>query len=279
MFGVSRQVYYHSIKSTLKRKESARQVIELVQQIRVLMPRIGTRKLYYLLEDKLHKLGVGRDLLFRILKANHLLIKQKRSYHITTDSHHRFRKHRNLIEHLDIHRPEQVFVSDITYIGTRQHPMYLALVTDAYSKKIMGFNVSHTLNATGAVSALKMALQNRIYKAEPAIHHSDRGLQYCCDEYQNVLIKNKVKCSMTESYDPYQNAVAERVNGILKQEFLRGIIIKDLILMKKLIQQSIAIYNNDRPHCSCEMKTPKFMHLQRKIKIKTYKTKEHQIEI
>lgn len=279
MFGVSRQVYYRSIKSTLKRKKSARAVIELVQQIRVVMPCIGTRKLYYLLEDKLHKLGVGRDLLFRILKANHLLIKQKRSYHITTDSHHRFRKHKNLIEHLYIHRPEQVFVSDITYIGTRQYPMYLALVTDAYSKKIMGFNVSHTLNATGAISALKMALQNRIYKAEPTIHHSDRGLQYCCNEYQNVLIKNKVKCSMTESYDPYQNAVAERINGILKQEFLSGIIIKDLNLMKKLIQQSISIYNNERPHSSCEMKTPKFMHLQRKIKIKTYKTKEHQIEI
>lgn len=279
MFGVSRQVYYRSIKSTLKRKESARQVIELVQQIRVVMPRIGTRKLYYLLKDKLDKLSVGRDLLFRILKANHLLIKQKRSYHITTDSHHRFRKHKNLIEHLYIHRPEQVLVSDITYIGTRQHPMYLCLVTDAYSKKIMGYNVSDTLNATGAISALKMALQNRIYKTEPMIHHSDRGLQYCCNEYQNVLIKNKVKCSMTESYDPYQNAVAERINGILKQEFLSGIIIKDLNLMKKLIQQSISIYNNERPHSSCEMKTPKFMHLQKKIKIKTYKTKEHQIEI
>jgi putative transposase len=279
LFGVSRQVYYRSIKSTLKRKESARQVVDLVQQIRVVMPRIGTRKLYYLLEDKLHKLGVGRDLLFRILKANHLLIKQKRSYHITTDSHHRFRKHKNLIEQLSIHRPEQVFVSDITYIGTKQHPMYLALVTDAYSKKIMGYNMSNSLNATGAISALRMALQNRIYRAEPTIHHSDRGLQYCCNEYQSILIKNKVKCSMTESYDPYQNAVAERINGILKQEFLRGIIIKDLNLMKKLIQQSISIYNNQRPHSSCEMQTPKFMHLQRKIKIKTYKTKEHQIEI
>lgn len=105
-----------------------------MQPIRVIMPRIGTRKLYYLLENKLQPLGVGRDLLFRILKANHLLIKQKRSYHITTDSHHRFRKHKNLIEHLFINRPEQVFVSDITYIGTRQYPMYLSLVTDAYSK-------------------------------------------------------------------------------------------------------------------------------------------------
>lgn len=243
------------------------------------MPRIGTRKLYYLLEDKLQKLGVGRDLLFRILKANHLLIKQKRSYHITTDSHHRFKKHKNLIEHLSIDRPEQVFVSDITYIGTRRHPMYLSLVTDAYSKKIMGYNVSNTLNAQGAVSALKMAMRNRIYKSEMLIHHSDRGLQYCCNEYQKILCNNKIKCSMTESYDPYQNAVAERINGILKQEFLNGIIIQDLTLMKKIIQQSISIYNKERPHSSCQMKTPEFMHLQRNIKIKTYKTKEHQIKI
>jgi putative transposase len=121
LLGVSRQVYYRSKKSTIKRKELACQVIELVQEIRAKMPRIGTRKLYYLLENKLQNLGIGRDLLFRILRANHMLIKQRRSYHITTDSHHRFKKHKNLIENILIHRPEQILVSDITYIGTRKN--------------------------------------------------------------------------------------------------------------------------------------------------------------
>jgi putative transposase len=129
------------------------------------------------------------------------------------------------------------------------------------------------LNAEGAIQALKMALSKRVYKSEPLIHHSDRGLQYCCNDYQNVLKRNKIKCSMTESYDPYQNAVAERINGIIKQEFLEGIIIADIDLMKRLINQTISIYNNDRPHSSCEMKTPQMMHKQREIKVKTYKTK------
>lgn len=237
------------------------------------MPRIGTRKLYHLLKEKLNELGVGRDRLFAIMKANHLQIIPKRRYHITTDSHHRFRKHKNLIDELAIKRPEQVWVSDITYIGNRQNPMYLSLVTDAYSKKIMGFNVSNSLSASGAITAMRQAIKNRKYQGRKLIHHSDRGLQYCCDEYQQLLNKNSIICSMTESYDPYQNAVAERINGILKHEFILGIAISDLTLMKKLIEQSIDIYNNERPHWSCWMNTPALMHNQQNIKIKTYKTK------
>lgn len=237
------------------------------------MPRIGTRKVYHLLYDQLRKLGVGRDRLFAIMKANHLHIEPKRQYHVTTDSHHRFRKHKNLIEHLSIEEPEQVWVSDITYIGTRENPMYLSLVTDAYSKKIMGYNVSKSLSADGATSALKMAIKNRNYPKKNLIHHSDRGLQYCCDKYQEVLQKNKINCSMTESYDPYQNAIAERVNGILKHEFILGITTSDLMLMTKLIGQSIYIYNNDRPHWSCWMNVPEFMHQQNKVLIKSYKNK------
>jgi transposase InsO family protein len=127
------------------------------------MPRIGTRKLYYLLQDELKIFGVGRDKLFNILKANHMLIKPKRSYHITTNSHHRFHKHKNLIEHLDIIRPEHVWVADITYVGNRNNPMYLALITDAYSKKIKGYNVSNTLETKGGLAAIKMAVKNREY--------------------------------------------------------------------------------------------------------------------
>lgn len=140
------------------------------------MPRIGTRKIYHINKAAFSQLGVGRDKLFSILKANHLLIKPKRSYHITTDSHHRFRKHKNLVKDLPLNRPEQVWVSDITYIGTRQSPMYLSLVTDAYSKKIMGFNVSDSLGTQGSLKALKMAIKNRQYSTKQLIHHSDRGL-------------------------------------------------------------------------------------------------------
>ena len=237
------------------------------------MPRLGTRKLYYLLQEELQILGVGRDRLFRVLKANHMLIKPKRSYHITTNSHHRFRKHKNLIENLEIIRPEQVWVADITYVGNRDNPMYLALITDAYSKKIKGYDVSNSLETKGSLNALKIAIKNSMYSKSRLIHHSDRGFQYCSNEYQKLINKEKIQCSMTESYDPYQNAVAERINGILKQEFLFNTKNIDIKTMQKLVKQSVAIYNKYRPHLSCNMLTPNQMHKQNNIKIKTYKSK------
>lgn len=273
MFGADRQVYYRAVKKEERQKLIAQQIIMMVRNVRLKMPRIGARKLYYLLHTQLRELKVGRDRLFEILRANHLLIEPKRQYQITTNSHHRFRKHKNLIENLRIKRPEQVWVSDITYVGTRDHPMYLALVTDAYSKKIMGHNLSDSLNVKGSVNALNMALKNRKYKSVEMIHHSDRGLQYCSNDYQELLNKENIKCSMTEKYDPYQNAVAERVNGILKQEFIKGIHVKEIKLMSQLINESINIYNDERPHLSCSFKTPKEMHNQKKIEIKTYKNK------
>lgn len=274
MFGANRQVYYRAKKSEQTSREKATLVIKKVTKVRQKMSELGTRKIYSILYKELRALGVGRDRLFAIMRANHMQITPKRQYHVTTDSHHRFRKHKNLIEHLDIVRPEQVWVSDITYIGTRTNPMYLSLITDAYSKKIMGFDVSSSLHASGSINALIKALKKRQYKNEQLIHHSDRGLQYCCDEYQKILSNNNVQTSMTEKYDPYQNAVAERVNGILKQEFIKGINIKDVQLMKKLIAESVQVYNNERPHYSCYMKTPATMHQQRKIKIRTYKKKD-----
>lgn len=237
------------------------------------MPRIGTRKLYYLLQNQLQEFGIGRDKLFRILKANHLLIKPKRSYHITTNSHHRFRKHKNSVDGLAINNPEQVWVADITYVGNRKNPMYLALVTDAYSKKIKGYNVSNSLETKGSLNALKMAIKNREYPNQKLIHHSDRGLQYCSNQYQKLINNKKIICSMTESYDPYQNAVAERINGILKQEFLLNTKNIDLKTMKTLVKKSINIYNKDRPHWSNYMLTPDKMHQQNKVKMRTYKNK------
>jgi len=271
LFGVDRQVYYRKKKSKQKRQGIASQVVELVREIRQQMPRVGTRKLYYLLAPKLKLLSVGRDRLFRILKANHLLIIPKRSYRITTNSHHRFRKHKNLIEHLAITRPEQVWVSDITYLGNRENPCYLSLVTDAYSKLIVGYNVSENLNTESCIKALERAVRGRRYKAETLIHHSDKGIQYCSNEYQKMLSENHLQCSMTESYDPYQNAVAERVNGILKQEFMIDEYRVGLAEIKQIVKESICIYNDKRPHYSSHMLTPKQMHNQRELKIRTYK--------
>ena len=271
MFGVNRQVYYRRLQTVKRRKSRAVKVIELVESIRIQMPKIGTRKLYFMLEEDLKQLQVGRDMLFRILKANHMLIHPSRRYHVTTNSHHRFKKHKNLIENVVPEKPEQIWVSDITYVGNRQNPMYLALVTDAYSKQIMGHDLSNSLDVSGTLRALKMAVKKRKYKNNIITHHSDRGLQYCSNEYQDLLKRSKINCSMTESYDPYANAVAERVNGILKGEFIGYKKQWSLQTMGELIKNSIEIYNEQRPHFSCYYRTPKQMHQQNEVKIKTYK--------
>ena len=216
---------------------------------------------------------IGRDRFFDILRANHLLVTPKRKYHVTTNSHHRFRKHENLIADLEINRPEQVWVSDITYIGKRENPCYLSLVTDAYSKKIMGYYVADNLNTKSSLKALKSALKQRENKDLPLIHHSDRGIQYCADEYQKELIKNKVLCSMTQNSDPYENAVAERINGILKQEFFIDRHNQKIEVIRQMVKEVIDVYNELRPHCSNYLLTPNQMHLQNQIKMKTYKTK------
>lgn len=271
MVGITRQRYYRSFWILSDKQSRADKVISLVQELRSHMPRIGTRKLYHILQVPLSELHVGRDKLFRILKANHMLITPKRSYRKTTESHHRFHKHKNLLQNIDIVRPEQVWASDITYIGGRNSHTYLALVTDTYSKKIVGYNLSDSLETSGSLSALQMALKSRMYKKEPLIHHSDRGLQYCSDAYQSLLHKHKITPSMTESYDPYANAIAERVNGIIKGEFLLENYNLNLSSMKMLVRESVDTYNKLRPHWSCHMKTPEQMHLQSSEKIKTYK--------
>lgn len=273
LFGYDRQVYYRSKNRVAAHQDRAERVVELVLGIRKRMRKLGGKKLYHKLKTELKKLKVGRDIFFDILRANHLLIKPKRQYHVTTNSLHRFRKHKNLVEELEVSRPEELWVSDITYIGDRKQPQYLALVTDAYSKKIVGYDVSNSLSVEGSVRALSMAIKGRRYKDKDLIHHSDRGIQYCSHAYQEILKKGKIRCSMTEKYDPYQNAVAERINGILKQEFIFGVTISDLELVKILIKESIHIYNNERPHLSCGMHTPEYMHGQSEIIIKTYKRK------
>lgn len=273
LFGMDRQVYYRSVRRRVIKQDKAEQVVKLVHEIRKSMPRIGAKKLYHILLDNLHLMDVGRDKFLAILRANHLLIQPKRRYQVTTNSHHRFRKHQNLVLSIDINRPEQVWVSDITYIGKRDNPCYLSLVTDAYSKKIMGYYVADNLNTESSVMALKMAIKQRTHRDLPLIHHSDRGLQYCADQYQSVLNRNNILCSMTQNSDPYENAVAERINGILKQEFMIDKYDQNVENMKVIVKEAVEIYNQNRPHFSNYLLTPNQMHKQNKLKMRTYKTK------
>lgn len=224
------------------------------------MPRLGTRKLYFLLKQKFIEQGIklGRDGFFDYLRSERLLVKPKRSYVKTTYSKHWMKKHPNLLKELVVKKPEDVFVSDITYVQTENGVHYLSLVTDACSRKIMGYELSDEMKATDVVKALDMAIANRLYERE-TIHHSDRGLQYCSGIYQQTLSEHRIKPSMTDGYDCYQNALAERVNGILKQEFLLYQC-KNISELTELVDESIYIYNNMRPHLSLSMQTPNEVH-------------------
>jgi len=246
----------------------------MIMHVRGKMPRIGTRKLYYLLKDQIKQNGIklGRDVLFKFLRAEGLLIKPKRSYVKTTNSKHWMKKYLNLCKDLQINRPEQLWVSDITYIKTAQGHNYLSLVTDAYSKKVMGYNLQENLSNIGPLKALAMAIKNRKYNL-PLIHHSDRGLQYCSADYVRLLQQNNIQISMTENGDPYENAIAERINGILKYEFLLIEGFHDHIQAVEAIKNSIYIYNHDRPHMSCEMLVPEMAHKQSNTKVKKWNKK------
>jgi putative transposase len=278
LFGLSRQSYYKNKMSRVKRNSDLIIVRDMVMCIRCRMPRIGTRKLYYLIKDELDILHIkiGRDVLFNFLRAEHLLIKPKRSYVKTTNSKHWMKKYPNLVKNIEVTKPEQLWVSDITYIQTEHGHSYLSLITDAYSKKIMGYELLDNLSAEGPLNALESALKNREYKHD-LIHHSDRGLQYCSAGYINKLIQNNVKISMTENGDPYENAIAERINGILKYEFLIIDGFKNHIEALEVIKESIGIYNDERPHLSCEMLTPNKTHLQQEIQIKKWKKKTSKV--
>lgn len=260
LFGVSRQSLYQTESRVLSRSGEISQIKPLVQEIRMRMPRIGTRKLYHLLKVEFEERGIklGRDALNDYLRAEHLLIKPKKNYTKTTNSKHWLRKHPNLLSEIEVNRPEEVFVSDITYLKNAERIYYLSLVTDAYSRKIMGYHVGDDLSAENAVQALKMAVKERLNNKD-LIHHSDRGLQYASAVYQLELQRNQIKPSMTDGYDCYQNALAERINGILKQEFLLYAC-QTKEELELLVKESIETYNQERPHLSLQMNTPAEVH-------------------
>jgi transposase InsO family protein len=237
--------------------------------------RLGGKKVYKNIKQTIHSKGIkcGRDKFLKILREEDLLIKHKRKYVQTTQSYHRFKKHPNLIKDLKITRSEQVWVSDITYIRTQAGFMYLSLITDAYSKQIMGYELSDNMKVINSVKALEMAIGNRKYPDRDLIHHSDRGLQYCHPDYIQLLELNHIKVSMTTKHDPYENAIAERINGILKNEYLTGEYLIDQIDAKKETAYAIWMYNNKRPHYSCKFQTPTEAHHKEGFKLKKWPSK------
>ena len=237
--------------------QQTQQVIDLVMHYRYLMPSIGTRKLYWLIKPKLIELGLkfGRDQLFKILKENNLLIRPKRRYTKTTDSKHWMKKHPNLLKDYKPVQANEVLVSDITYVESAEGVHYLSLVTDAYTRQIKGYKLSKDMKAESVVQAFEMAMKHSTDRSTVMIHHSDRGSQYCSELYQSALSKHGVTPSMTDGHDCYQNALAERVNGILKNEYLFHKP-KDIEEAKKIVADSVRIYNRHRPHLSLKYKTP-----------------------
>jgi len=256
-FKLKRDAYYKYLKRYKQREIHVKQVIKQVQIQRIEQPRVGTRKLHQALHSYFENtdIKVGRDSLFDILRDHNLLVKKKKSYHKTTNSYHHFHKYKNLIKELKITRPNQVWVSDITYIRTVKGFCYLALITDLYSRKIVGYDISDSLELTGCLRALKSALR-RTRPAANLIHHSDRGVQYCSHQYVNELKKKGINISMTEENHCYENAVAERVNGILKDEFYLDQCFFSTKLAKRATKNAIKIYNTKRLHLSLGYKTP-----------------------
>lgn len=258
LFDKSRQAFYQRQQVIYAQALEEHLIVSQVERIRKRQPRIGGRKLLV----KLGEVGIeiGRDALFDVLRDNGLLVRRRRNGVRTTNSSHWLRKYPNLIRHFEPSRPNQLWVSDITYLETTEGFLYLFLITDACSKKIVGWAISDNLDADNGVRALQMALRTMKADCSGLIHHSDRGVQYCSDKYVKLLNRHNVLISMTENGDPLENAIAERVNGILKDEWLYDMGRLDKVAMCKVVQQIIQIYNDERPHLSLDMRTPKMAH-------------------
>ena len=281
LLGYSRQAFYKFVKHAEKEALQHDLILQEVLRIRKTLKRLGTRKLLFKMEGFMreHHIEIGRDAMFDLLATHKLLIrKRKRRVPVTTFSDHWMRKYPNLIIDFIPTAPNQLWVSDITYITLKNDFAYLSLITDAYSRKIVGFYLSETLSADDCIKALKMALKNNPQLGR-LIHHSDRGSQYCCTDYVSILDKHFVKISMTQSGNPLENAIAERVNGILKDELLEKTYI-NYQEAKQAIAAAISIYNYQRPHSSIDMLTPIEAHLREgelKRRWKNYYSKKKEV--
>jgi putative transposase len=249
--------------------------LDLVTALRREIPGLGTKKLYLLLREPLQKSGIsmGRDQLHELLRAHHLLIRHGRSVPKTTHSNHLLRKYPNLIKDLPLIETEQVWVCDMTYIYVGYDFNYLSLITDAYSKKIVGYYLHQFLSTEGCLRALEMALATRSKQQSKLIHHSDRGVQYCSFEYVKRLKSAGITISMTDSGEAYENQIAERMNGILKYEFKLNQVFKNHMEALLAVERSIKHYNTLRPHMSCSYLTPAQAHLAAEPLVKQWKSK------
>jgi len=253
----SRAAYYKQMSVKARESIQASILRELVLEQRQEMPRLGGRKLYHQIRSSIqdHQLKIGRDRLFEWLRENDLLVRPKRRYAKTTNSSHRFRVHENLLIKEKVERPDQAWVCDITYLRLTNGFCYLALITDVYSRKIIGHHVNNSLELKGCMKAFEMACSER-KQLQGTIHHSDRGIQYCSNTYVNLLRHKEILISMAEAGNCYENAIAERVNGILKNEFNLDAVFKSIDQAKQASDQAIRTYNEKRPHMSIGMKKP-----------------------
>lgn len=261
MFGLTRQAYYKHNSNQEARSFEESIILDLVRDIKKDHPFMGVRKIYNKIEPNLleHCIKIGRDGLYTLLWQNGMLVRKRRRKTITTTSDSNAKVYNNLLFNFDITRPNQVFVSDITYIAIPNGFLYLSLVTDAYSKMIMGYSLSKTLHAKSTISALEMALKNASNQI-PEIHHSDRGTQYISKDYTDILNSKDIKISMSRPGTPTDNAIAERVNGIIKNEYLKSQKLTNYETSLEIVAKAIKIYNTGRPHMSCNMLTPEQAH-------------------
>lgn len=261
-FGLTRQAYYQSKNRVEKDLIEQEILLDKIGDIRKDHKRLGGRKLFFKLETFMHEhnIKMGRDAFFDLLRDNKLLIKQRKRHHVTTNSNHWMKKYPNLIKDIEPLGPNHVWVSDITYWKTKGGHYYISFITDAYSRKIVGYHVADTMEAIESATALKMAIKTLKISAEGLIHHSDRGSQYCSSMYVNMLKKEGIKISMTENGDPLENAIAERINGIIKGEYLFDYLIKTLLNAKEVLKSIVKLYNEDRPHSSIGNAVPSQVH-------------------
>jgi putative transposase len=259
---MSRQNFYSRRRARQRRSVDGDFVENLVKEERKIQPRLGTRKLHYLFNEILVKEGIklGRDCFFDVLRNRGLLLEPKPSeYPRTTNSYHCLPVFTNRIKDLEVSKPNEVWVADLTYIRAGDGFLYLALVTDKVSRKILGYHCGDTLEAQGCIKALEKAL-GELPKGLTPIHHSDRGSQYCCHEYVNQLVDQGLGVSMTETNHCAENALAERMNGILKSEYGLGGEFKTKAGARVAVDQGVYLYNNRRPHTALGFKTPEQVH-------------------
>lgn len=261
LFGVTHQAYYQSFYREEFVEIEQELILKEVISIRKNHPRIGTRKLYVMLEQFMleHQIKMGRDALFDLLSLHQLLIRRRRRKITTTRSNHWLKKYPNLIRGFVPTTPNQLWVSDITYWKTDAGLFYISLITDVYSHKIVGYNLAETMEAVESLQALQMAVSEN-KTVQNLIHHSDRGSQYCSFRYVNLLQDYNIQISMTENGDPLENAVAERINGILKEEYLDCYHVENVLEAKVLLEQVVKLYNQQRPHMSIGNLVPEKVH-------------------